>query len=225
MTRRLSKAKIVRAAFDVLDAAGIDGLTVRAVAARLGVQAPALYWHVASKQELLDEMATEILRRASDEMLALPTETPWRKRMVAFADITRRALLAHRDGAKAFSGTYLTDDTVLHRQESIFSLMIEQGFTLADVVRAYSLLYSFTVGFCIEEQAVAQAAASGDDRYSLRRRAERLDEGRHPLVARSGAEIFGDPDARFADLVGVIVDSVGRMRLRRTLRASRSSRR
>lgn len=216
MVSRLSKATIVRGAFDVLDAAGIDGLTVRALAARLGVKAPALYWHITSKQGLLDEMATEIWRRVSDEMFALPAKTPWRERMVAFAHITRRALLAHRDGAKAFSGTYLTDDTVLERQESMLSVMIEEGFTLTDVVRAYSLLYDFTIGFCIEEQAIAQTAASGDDRYSLERRTERLDAERHPLVARSGSEIFGDPDARFTDLVGVIVDSTERMRLTRT---------
>ena len=59
MSRGLSKAGIVQAALGVLDEAGFDGLTVRAVAGRLGVQAPALYWHVRDKQELIDEMATD----------------------------------------------------------------------------------------------------------------------------------------------------------------------
>ena len=45
---------IVQAALDLLDETGMDGLTVRALASRLGVQAPALYWHVPSKQALLD---------------------------------------------------------------------------------------------------------------------------------------------------------------------------
>jgi TetR/AcrR family tetracycline transcriptional repressor len=40
----------------VLDEAGADAVTVRAVASRLDVKAPALYWHVSGKQELLDEM-------------------------------------------------------------------------------------------------------------------------------------------------------------------------
>ena len=65
MSRGLSKTAVVRAALEVLDDAGIDGVTVRAVAARLGVQAPALYWHVRDKRELLDEMATEIWRQVS----------------------------------------------------------------------------------------------------------------------------------------------------------------
>ena len=75
--------------------------------------------------------------------------------------------------------------------------------------RAYSLLYSFTVGFCIEEQAVAQAA---DDRYSPARRAGRLDSRTHPLAAQAGPEIFGDPGTRFAELVTMIINAAGRMR-------------
>lgn len=203
----LSKAAIVQAALDVLDESGIDGVTVRAVAGRLGVQAPALYWHVKDKQELLDEMGTEIWRRVSQEMLALDSGITWRERLTAYATTIRRALLSHRDGAKAFSGTYLTDADILQRQESVFAQMTGAGFTLEDTVRAYSLLYSFTVGFCIEEQA-----ASGDDRYSPARRADRLDAERYPLLVESSAYVFTDPDARFADLVEVIVGSIERMR-------------
>lgn len=206
----LSKAAIVQAALDVLDELGMDGVTVRAVARRLGVQAPALYWHVKDKQELLDEMGTEIWRRASQELFALGSDIAWRERLTAFATIVRRALLSHRDGAKAFSGTYMTDVGVLQRQESTFAQMSDAGFTLEDTVRAYSLLYSFTVGFCIEEQAVA-SAESGDDRYSLARRAERLDADRYPRIVESGPHIFGDADVRFADLVEVIIGSIERM--------------
>lgn len=181
-----AKAAIVQAALEVLDEVGMDGVTVRAVARRLGVQVPALYWHVEDKQELLDEMGTEIWRRVSQEMLALGSDLAWRERLPAYATIVRRALLSHRDGAKAFSGTYMTDVGVLQQQESMFAQMADAGFTLSDTVRAYSLLYSFTVGFCIEEQAVA-SAEPGDDRYSLARRAARLQADRYPLVVESGS--------------------------------------
>jgi TetR/AcrR family transcriptional regulator, tetracycline repressor protein len=212
VSRGLSKAGIVQAALGVLDEAGFDGLTVRAVASRLGVQAPALYWHVRDKQELIDEMATTVWRQVVAELTVLPDSWPWDRVMTEFAMITRRALLAHRDGARVFSGTYLTDAGVLEAQERGLAKMTGEGFTLANVIRAYSLIYSFTIGFCIEEQSVAQAVAAGDDRYSLDRRAERVDQQAHPLVVESGPEIFGDPDARFADLVAVIIDAASRMR-------------
>jgi Tetracyclin repressor-like, C-terminal domain len=129
--------------------------------------------------------------------------------MTAFATITRRALLSRRDGAKMVSGTYLTDPALLRGQEAGLASLTRQGFTVADAVRAYQLIYSFTIGFCIEEQAVAQA---GDDRYSLSRRAERVDATAHPLAAEVGPVIFGDPDARFAGLVAILVDAAGRLR-------------
>ncbi|MET0693358.1 MAG: TetR/AcrR family transcriptional regulator C-terminal domain-containing protein [Propionibacteriaceae bacterium] len=212
MKPALTKSAVVQAGLDVLDRAGIEGLTVRAVAAELGVQAPALYWHVRNKQDLRDEMATEIWRRISAELAALPSGLSWQEEMTAYAHATRRELLAHRDGAKVFSGTYLNDAGVLHRQEEGLGRMVQQGFTLHDIVRAYSLVYNFTIGFCIEEQAVSQAFAEGDDRYSLASREQRLEDGGHPLVVAAGPELFGDPDARFADLVAVIVQTAEGMR-------------
>jgi TetR/AcrR family tetracycline transcriptional repressor len=209
VSRGLSKTAVVRAALDVLDDAGIDGVTVRAVAARLGVQAPALYWHVRDKAELLDEMATEIWRQVSAEVAALPADLPWDRVMAEFAAITRRALLAHRDGAKVFSGTYLTDTGALEAQEDRFARMVAEGFSVADATRAYSLLYSFTIGFCIEEQAAAQA---GDDRFSEASRAARLDARTHPVIAEGSPQIFGDPDARFADLVSLIIATAASLR-------------
>lgn len=90
--------------------------------------------------------------------------------------------------------------------------MVKEGFTIANATRAYSLLYSFTVGFCIEEQASAQAAAIGDDRFSEASHAARLDARSHPLLAEGGPQIFGDPDARFTDLVTLIIATAARLR-------------
>ncbi|HEY1318638.1 MAG TPA: TetR/AcrR family transcriptional regulator C-terminal domain-containing protein [Streptosporangiaceae bacterium] len=211
MPGKLSKPAIVQAALDVLDESGIDGVTVRAVAARLGVKAAALYWHVRDKQELLDEMGTEIWRRVSAEIAALPDGEPWDVTMTAVAGIIRRALLSHRDGAKVFTGTYLTDTSVLEAQEAGLARMTQQGFTVEGVVQAYMLVYNFTVGFCIEEQAVAQAIASGDERYSLDHRAGRLDSEAHSRVIEAGPAIFGDAGQRFDRLIGLIIDTGRRL--------------
>jgi TetR/AcrR family transcriptional regulator, tetracycline repressor protein len=212
MTRGLTKAGIVAAALDALDETGLDGLTVRVVAARLGVQPPALYWHFGSKQDLIDEMATQIWRQVTAGLKTLPADIGWDAGMTAFARITRQALLSRRDGAKMVSGTYLTDASLLREQEAGLASMLAQGFTVATAMQAYQLLYSFIIGFCIEEQAVSQAAAAGDARYSLASRAGRVGASAHPLVAQAGPEIFAEPDQRYARLVAVIVDAAGRMR-------------
>jgi TetR/AcrR family transcriptional regulator, tetracycline repressor protein len=206
----LTKAAIVQAALDLLDEAGMDGLTVRALAARLGVQAPALYWHVRNKQALLDEMATLIWRRVGDVMAGLPASTPWREVMSVYAATIRAELLGHRDGAKAFSGTTLTDPEVVRRQEVTLGTLTSQGFTLADAVRGLLLINNFTIGFCVEEQAVRQVTASGDDRYA--RRAELIGPDTAPLAVAAGEVIFGDPDTRFGELTGLLLDTIGRLR-------------
>lgn len=212
MSRKLTKEAIVAAGLDTLDEDGLDGLTVRKVAARLDVQAPALYWHVRDKQQLLDEMATEIWRRILISLAARRPDEPWQEALTAFATTTRAALLGHRDGAKMIAGTYLTDDSLRAHQESRFAVLVRAGFSPRDAARVYSLLYNFIIGYCIEEQAVAQAAAAGDDRYSLKSRTERVDAAEHPLTAETRVEIFGDPDERFADRVALILDTARRLR-------------
>jgi TetR/AcrR family transcriptional regulator, tetracycline repressor protein len=211
----LTKASIVQAALDLLDDAGMDGLTVRALAARLGVQAPALYWHVPSKQALLDEMATQIWRRIGDVMAGLPADLPWREVMSTYAQTVRRQLLGHRDGAKAFSGTTFTDPDLVRRQEITFASLTRQGFTLANATRALVLLHDFTIGFCVEEQAVVQATASGDERYSLDRRAEMIGADVAPMAVEAGWVIFGEPDTRFAELIDVLLVGIDQLRANR----------
>jgi TetR/AcrR family tetracycline transcriptional repressor len=212
MAPGLTKPAIVQAALDLLDEAGMDGLTVRALAARLGVQAPALYWHVRNKQALLDEMATRIWRQVGDVMAALPAGLPWRELMTTYAATVRRELLAHRDGAKAFSGSTLTDPEVVRRQEGTFETLVGQGFALPDAVRGLVLVHDFTIGFCVEEQAVIQVTAAGDDSYAPGRRAELIGPESAPLAVAAGEVIFGDPDTRFAELVSLLLAAIAPLR-------------
>jgi TetR/AcrR family transcriptional regulator, tetracycline repressor protein len=125
--------------------------------------------------------------------------------------MTLSAADRHRDGAKAFSGTTLTDPVVVRRQEVTFENLIRQGFALHDAVRGLLLLHNFTIGFCVEEQAVLQVTASGDDSYFLDRRAELIGPQAAPLAVQAGQVIFGDPDTRFTELVDLLLDTVAGM--------------
>lgn len=152
MPPKLDRAQVVDAALRLLDETGLDGLTLRRIAAELDVKAPALYWHFANKQALLDEMATEMLRR----MYAGPVAVPegWQEAITATCRTLRTALLGYRDGAKVFSGTRLTDYGHSEGQEALLGAFRRAGFELADAVLAFTTAYAFTIGFVIEEQAV-----------------------------------------------------------------------
>ncbi|MGH7776659.1 MAG: TetR family transcriptional regulator, partial [Candidatus Dormibacterales bacterium] len=57
----LTRGGVVSAALDLLRTDGLDGLTMRALADRLGVKAASLYWHVRDRDELLDLVAAALL--------------------------------------------------------------------------------------------------------------------------------------------------------------------
>ena len=57
-----------------------------------------------------------------------------------------------------------------------------------------------------------QVTASGDDSYSLDRRAELIGAQAAPLAVEAGQVIFGDPDTRFTELVDLLLDTVARLR-------------
>src|ERR1700727_2360177 len=100
----VTREQIVAVALDLLDEAGLDGLTLRQLAARLGIRAPTLYWHVRDKRELLDLLAAVILDQALAGWRAPQPGQPWWEWLTARARVMRAALLAHRDSALVVSG-------------------------------------------------------------------------------------------------------------------------
>lgn len=206
MAKGITRERIVDAALDVLDESGIDGVTLRAVASRLDVRAPALYWHVSSKQQLLDEMGTEIQRRVQHALDGIDPDATWQQGLVAYAGILRREYLAHRDGARTFSGTRLTDPDVLRAQEPWLERWVASGLDLIEAMDAAEVVTSYVVGFVIEEQERAQSAASDPDRYSVAVRDAALgDEA--PLVAEAGHD-RGDPGTRFARQLDLVLSGL-----------------
>jgi AcrR family transcriptional regulator len=202
MAKGITRERIVAAALDLLDEKGVEAVTVRAVSARLDVRAPALYWHVRGKQELLDEMGTEIQRRVNAVMAKVTPAARWGDDLAAYARILRAEYLRHRDGARSFSGTRITDAEVVRAQEPWLARWTAAGVRLADVVDGVDLVTAFVVGFVIEEQEKRQPAGAGPERYSLADRDAWLGED-VPLVKAAG-RARGD-SARFERQLGIVL--------------------
>ena len=204
MTKGITRAAIVATALQLLDEQGIHAVTARALADRLGVRAPALYWHIGSKQEILDEMATEIHRRVASQIEAELDGDSWRAGLATYARVLRREYLKHRDGARTFSGARVTDLGVLRAQESMLSRWTEAGVSLAEVGAAGQLLTSFVVGFVIEEQERTQ---SGGEGYSIAARDDVVGAA-VPLLAEAGKSILTPYDERFERYVEIILSGL-----------------
>ncbi len=203
MAKGLSRERIVQAALDLLDEDGIDGVTARALAHRLGVRAPALYWHISGMQEILDEMGTEIRRRVAARLEAEPDVEGWRDQLRVFARALRAEYLAHRNGAKMFAGTKLTDPAVLKAQEPWLARWVASGMTVEQGVAAAHLVTTFVVGFVIDEQE-----RGATRRYLLAEPDPSLGE-EVPLVNEGARHLFADYDARFELYLDVLLAGIG----------------
>ncbi|MFJ3584359.1 TetR/AcrR family transcriptional regulator C-terminal domain-containing protein [Streptomyces sp. NPDC090127] len=84
---------VVEAAVALADAGGLDALTMRAVAQRLGVTPMTLYTYVPGKAELLDLMLDSVLLRM--ERVPFAPGASWRERVTAVADANRALYLGH----------------------------------------------------------------------------------------------------------------------------------
>ncbi len=194
------------AALGLLNEVGLEGLTLRAIAKELDVKAPALYWHFKDKQALLDEMATEMMRRMYTEYAthargAEEIPVDWSEAMTTAMTGLRAHLLRYRDGARVYSGTHLTDTTHAEPMEEKITLLTGQGFTAAAAVRAWHTVYSYTIGYVIEEQAMTAVALEVDAR------ADRL--AGHPLAAEAGREMFTEYERGFEQGLRAVVAGVG----------------
>jgi len=79
--RQLTRPIIVSQALELLNEAGLEELSLRKVAARLGVKAPSLYWHIADKDDLRAAMGERLLRNCLD---SIPPCKDWQSWLRAF---------------------------------------------------------------------------------------------------------------------------------------------
>lgn len=193
-------------ALRLLNEVGLEGLTLRRIAKELNVQAPALYWHFKNKQELLDEVATEMFRRMSVPVPAAEGTT-WQEYMATATREVRRFLLGYRDGAKVFSGTRFTDTGYATPLEEMLRFCVDAGFTPRAAARAWFTVNTYTVGYVIEEQSVFPAPeGERDPAYGLDDRARRL--AGHPLTTEAGWEFFEDLDTGYEDGLRAVIAGI-----------------
>ena len=193
----LDRETVVRAALSLLDKVGLDGLTLRKLASELGVQAPALYWHFKSKQDLLDEMATTVFADTIREFGLPPENTTWSAWAIEFGQRLRQMLLRYRDGAKMYSGRYQTDNAVFAPMEAALAKFVAAGFSVKDAASGLLTIYCYVVGFTIEEQAVYPRPGELNKKYDLKKRAKRIDREKLPLALAVGQYAFSHFDERF----------------------------
>jgi TetR/AcrR family tetracycline transcriptional repressor len=148
----LNRQRIVSEALALLDAEGLEGVTLRKLAVRLGVQAPTLYWHLPSKAALITALAEAILDQEFPEMVAPEPDERWPDWLAGLAARLRRALLAHPDGARVISTAHLSLKMAAI-SELAMSTLVARGVPLRQARVIVLTVEHFTVGHVLAEQA------------------------------------------------------------------------
>lgn len=147
---KIRREIVVSEALALLDEAGLDGVSTRQLAKRLGVEQPTLYHYFRTKRDLLAALAQAAMAPHATAPLPTPGDD-WR---VWFLDNTRsfrRALLMHRDGARLHAGSAPTGD--LERIRHKMAFLVASGVPERDAQMAMLAASRFTVGSVLEEQA------------------------------------------------------------------------
>lgn len=143
---------MVRTSLSLLDEVGLDGLTLRRLAAELGVQAPALYWHFANKQDLLDHLAHEMTR---PWLQTVPTTggRRWDDWLTDVGRSYRTLLLSHRDGARLVAGARPLPDSLPLLDSCIAAFEESTGCGPGQALQCLITITTFVRGFVLDEHA------------------------------------------------------------------------
>ena len=158
----LDRARIIGEALSLLDDEGLDGVTTRRLAARLGVQSPTLYWHLPNKAALVTALAEAILEQQFPDLTPPGPEELWRDWLSALAQRLRRALLAHPDGARVLSAAQLCRKMAAI-SELAMSTLVARGVPLRQARVIVLTVERFTFGHVLEEQAPRPDADAVED--------------------------------------------------------------
>jgi AcrR family transcriptional regulator len=208
---QLTRERVVEEALAVIAHDGANALTMRRLAARLGVVPGALYHHVRNKQQLQDLLLDGILAEV-DLDLDLDSALGWTEQLKVLAHRLRQVLEAH----PGIAGILKTRDPLgphsLALAEAFLSPLQTAGFGDREAGLAFFVLVDYTVGFAastpatsVNEQRVRDQAI----RSQLHQFFRSLPPDRFPALVALGEHVWVDNrDERFAAGLQVLVDGL-----------------
>ncbi|MBE1205866.1 TetR/AcrR family transcriptional regulator [Aminobacter carboxidus] len=197
----LSLERIVVTAVELLDAQGIDGLTMRRLAERLGSGVMSLYWHVDNKEDVFDLALDKVLEYRGAPEATEPQE--WRAEVIHVLEDWRTSMLRHPWSASLLPRRALGPN-ILGRLELLSRTLSEAGVADADLNVAIWSLWNHVMGSTITR---ASFELSDDDKAAAQQRLTGLSE-RYPTIERSRLLLDSDWDGTFRQGLDFLLDGL-----------------
>lgn len=150
----LSRERVLEAALALIDAEGLDALTMRRLGKELGVEAMSLYHHVRDKDDVVNGVNLLVLSRLDTNTDGLD----WPDALVAVAERLYAAYLPRPSLARALAWTVPTSPDVVATMDRVLARLAESGLPPAVQVSAFRGVISCCVGFVLVHTAPPPAS-------------------------------------------------------------------
>ncbi|MFB9904108.1 TetR family transcriptional regulator [Allokutzneria oryzae] len=152
-----SRDDVLRTALEILHRYGLADLSMRRLAAELGVRPSALYWHFPNKQSLLTAMADEVLGRVGPGSARMR----WDHRIERVATDMRAALLRVTDGAELVSAGQASGLSTTTVGDYLTDAARHGGLSDRDANATRTAVCQLVIGLTMEQQTRAQMERIG----------------------------------------------------------------
>lgn len=200
----LTRDRVMDGALALADRDGLDGLTIRALAADLGVKPMAIYHYVASKDVLLDALVDRVF---AEVPLPRP-EDSWRDQLAERSRSMRDLLARHRWALSVLETRSHPGPSTLVAHEAVLDVLRRSGFSVEASAHAFALLDAFVYGYALQE-SMLETAGLPDSPADLR---AGMDLRAFPRIAETAALYTASTDYVFASSfeigLGAVLDAI-----------------
>jgi AcrR family transcriptional regulator len=152
----ITQEAIVETALRILDSEGLDGLSMRRIAEELDTGAASLYWHVGSKDGLLDLLFDHVI---GEQHVPEPDPQRWQEQLKQVARTQRATIMRHRDIVAVSLGRIPMGPHALRYSEAVLAILRAGGLPDRLAVAGQQLLIAVVNGFTLDEVSDGPAGA------------------------------------------------------------------
>jgi TetR/AcrR family tetracycline transcriptional repressor len=156
----VSREQLIEAATAEIAAGRYDQLTIRSLAARLGVAPMTLYRHVRDKDDLLIEVVDRLLAQTWEPVTGVGDTWQW---LIEVANRLRRLLVEQPAALHVFLAQPMTTPAALTRLRAMLAVLRDCGLDEQSARQVFAAVHTYTLGFAALEASRTRWLATHPD--------------------------------------------------------------
>ena len=192
----ISREDVITAAVEIIRGGGYEEMSIRSLAAGLGVAPMSLYRHIRDKDDLLDEVVDRLLAQAWRPSAAEDDWQPW---VTEAAARLRHFLVTQPAALHVYLSHPVVSPAAIERMNAMMDVLRRTGLDETTARSAYGALHTYTIGFAALEASRAGWTPDDSDASGLARQLAaytttgQFTEGLRYLLAGIGRHATANP--------------------------------